>query len=641
MKKAVFLLFVFFSFIVFISSSFKPEETDSYVSFYKEKISTFKTLQSELLAIIEKSDSVSGITAGIILQKIKENRLVLKEMDFWLRYLEPVAYKKINGPLPVEWETEVFEKYETPYKREGGGLTLAENYLEEKEINKDSLASLITASLLATDVFLADSITRNLKTHHHFFLANRMFLLNLAAIYTTGFECPDTSRIIPELLHTLESSHKLYAAFNKSFPSYKINDDYNNLFEKTISFVKKESGDYTLFNHFSFIQNFINPLYQLNQQMILAYNVRTSNYNDYSLNKYAASIFDKSLYRGQNKKGVFIGIDDESQLNELKAIGKLLFYDPILSLNNKRSCASCHKPTEYFTDTVVTTNLQFNQQGFLSRNTPTLINAAQNHLIMLDGKHINLENQARDVITNPIEMGSTEEEILKKVLSCDEYKTVFKKYLKTTPQYQSVNLEHIASALMLYYCDLSSYSSAFDHAIIEKKPVSSDVENGFNLFMSKAQCATCHFVPQFNGAKPPYIGSEFEVIGVPADTSFKSLSNDKGRYAINPAKETNAAFRTGSVRNAAFTKPYMHNGVFKTLEEVIDFYDAGGGVGKGLLVKNQTLSSDSLKLTKKEKKDIIAFISSLNEEIPLQIPPHSLPVSKNKELNKRLVGGEY
>ena len=296
--------------------------------------------------------------------------------------------------------------------------------------------------------------------------------------------------------------------------------------------------------------------------MILDYNVRSSNFNDYSLNKHATSIFDKSLYRGQNKKGVFIGIDDETQLNELKAIGKLLFYDPILSLNNKRSCASCHKPTQYFTDTAVATNLQFDQKNFIGRNTPTLINAALNHLIMLDGKHINLENQARDVITNPLEMGSNEEEMLKKVLSCDEYKTVFKKYLKTTPQYNSVNIEHIASALMLYYSDFSSYSSPFDHAINEKKPINDEVVNGFNLFMSKAQCATCHFVPQFNGTKPPYISSEFEVIGVPADTSFKMLSNDKGRYNINPAKETKllserAPFEMPLLQNPICTMAYL------------------------------------------------------------------------------------
>ena len=220
-------------------------------------------------------------------------------------------------------------------------------------------------------------------------------------------------------------------------------------------------------------------------------------------------------------------------------------------------------------------------------------------------------------------------------------KKYLKKYLKATPQYESVNLEHISSALILYYADLSSYYSPFDHAMNEKQPVSKEVINGFNLFMSKAQCATCHFVPQFNGVKPPYVGSEFEVIGTPTDTSFKTLSKDPGRYTINPSKETNAAFRTGSIRNAASTKPYMHNGVFNTLEVVIDFYDAGGGSGKGISISNQTLSSDSLKLTKKEKNDIIAFIKSLNEEIPFQNNPGKLPVSKNKEINRRVVGGEY
>jgi cytochrome c peroxidase len=375
--------------------------------------------------------------------------------------------------------------------------------------------------------------------------------------------------------------------------------------------------------------------------MIIDYNVRSSSFNDYSLNRNALSIFDKSLYRGQNQKGVFIGIDDEAQLKELKETGKLLFFDPILSGNNKRSCASCHKPEQYFTDTSVTTHPQFDQKNRIARNTPSLVNAVYNHLLMLDGKHTTLENQAKDVMTNPTEMGSREGEIVKKVLSCYDYKKVFKKYLKETPQYESVNIEHISSALILYYSDFSSFYSPFDYAVNENKPVSKEVINGFNLFMSKAQCATCHFVPQFNGVKPPYVGSEFEVIGVPAHNSFKSLSNDQGRYTINPAKETKAAFRTGTIRNAAFTKPYMHNGVFNTLEEVIDFYDAGGGAGKGIQVTNQTLSSDSLKLTKQEKSDLIAFITSLSEAIPMQTIPGKLPVSKNKEINRRIAGGEY
>ena len=641
MKKTILLLILFFSFTIFISSFSEQKDSLPYISLYKERVSDFRKKQIELLKYITTTKNLSDNNTAPLLMKIEENRLVLKKIDFWLRYFEPIAYKKINGPLPVEWETEVFEKYEAPYKREGAGLTLSQLYLAEKNTNKDSLVSLIAASIQATDVFMADSITSNLNTYHHFFLANRMFLLNLSAIYTTGFECPDSNNIIPELLQVLESTSELYEVFNQSFTSHKISSNYLDLFNETISFVKQQPLNYTNFDHFTFLQRFISTLYKLNQQMILDYTVRSSNYNDYALNKYATSIFDKSLYRGQNKKGVFIGIDDEAQLNELKAIGKLLLYDPILSLNNKRSCVSCHKPTQFFTDTTVTTNIQFDQKISLSRNTPSLLNIVQNHLLMLDGKHINLENQSREVITNPLEMASKEEEVLKKILSCEEYKMIFKKYLKATPQYESVNLEHIASALMLFYSDFSSYYSPFDDAMNKKEPISNEVKNGFNLFMSKAHCATCHFVPQFNGSKPPYISSEFEVIGIPADTSFKSISDDKGRYNINPAKETHAAFRTGSIRNAAFTKPYMHNGVFKTLEQVIDFYDAGGGKGKGLLITNQTLSSDSLKLTKVEKKNIIAFINSLTEEIPLQIPPERLPASKNKELNKRSVGGEY
>ena len=246
--------------------------------------------------------------------------------------------------------------------------------------------------------------------------------------------------------------------------------------------------------------------------------------------------------------------------------------------------------------------MQFDREKPLARNTPSLVNAVHNHLLMMDGKHINLENQAKDVITNPLEMGGTEEEILKKVSSCDDYKSVFKKYLKYTPRYETLSMEHIASAIMLYYSETSSYYSPFDHAIHQKKEPGLNVVNGFNLFMGKAKCGTCHFVPQFNGVKPPYIGSEFEVIGVPADNNFKEISADPGRHGIHAVAEMKAAFRTGTIRNAARTSPYMHNGSLKTLEEVIDFYDAGGGVGKGLDIPNQTLDTDSLRLTKAEKK---------------------------------------
>jgi cytochrome c peroxidase len=226
-------------------------------------------------------------------------------------------------------------------------------------------------------------------------------------------------------------------------------------------------------------------------------------------------------------------------------------------------------------------------------------------------------------------------------MSCKEYREAFKKLAKLTPEEKDFSLIHIISAITYYYGSFSRFDAPFDDAINKKIPVSDDVKKGFNLFMSRAQCGTCHFVPYFNGVKPPYISSEFEVIGTPEDTGFSEISADKGRYLINPAPETLHAFRTGTIRNAEFTKPYMHNGIFNTLEQVIDFYNDGGGLGKKMVVKNQTLPPDSLKLSQAEKNELIAFIHSLNEKIVFEAPPAALPSSSDKALNKRVVGGEY
>jgi cytochrome c peroxidase len=260
---------------------------------------------------------------------------------------------------------------------------------------------------------------------------------------------------------------------------------------------------------------------------------------------------------------------------------------------------------------------------------------------MLDGKHFTLQNQAKDVMTNPDEMASDENELLNKVLSCKEYKHRFNKLLKETPQEKTITINHITSALTFYYGKLSQHYSPFDKAMNKQTDVNKNVIAGFNLFMSKAQCATCHFVPQFNGVKPPYIGSEFEVIGTPTDTIFSQLSIDKGRYKINPADETQNAFRTTTIRNASKTKPYMHNGVFPDLMSVISFYNNGGGKGRGLNVENQTLSDDKLNLSDLEILQLIAFIESLTESVPVETPPTKLPISSIKLLNTRVIHGLY
>lgn len=623
-----------------LSSSFK-NNSGYYFSIYKNNISTLNTSLEKLSGLIAESDINQQLQKEKILSALNESRIQLKSCDFWLRYLEPVAYKKINGPLPVEWETEVFEKFEAPYKREGAGLTLAYQYLETEKPARDSLIKLIDACNKSLKVYVADSITSQLSSYHHFFLCNRLFLLDLATIYTTGFDCPDTKQIIPELNSMLHKTEGIYRSYNHDFTAHRLKDDYLTLYNNAVSFVKNQPTNFEEFNHFVFIRDYVNPLFKLNQQYIAQYKVQSSSYMDYALNDEAQSIFDKNLYRAQNTKGIYNKITDKKILDEIDSIGKLLFYDPLLSGNNMRSCASCHKLDNYLTDTSFATEMQFNRKDFLKRNQPTLINAVHNHLMMADGRDLTLLDQVKDVISNPEEMGSSEEEVVEKVISIPAYKKALTRFATYTNEKEKISLKHIASAITYFYGKYSNYYSPFDEAVNNKAQLHDDAVKGFNIFMGKAQCGTCHFAPQFNGIKPPYINNEFEVIGVPASPTTKNLSPDKGRYNVHAAAETNNAFRTPTVRNAAFTKPYMHNGSYKTLEEVIDFYDAGGGVGKGIKVLNQTLSSDSLKLTDTEKKQLEAFINSLSENIPFETPPQQLPLSKSKALNPRKPGGEY
>jgi cytochrome c peroxidase len=416
------------------------------------------------------------------------------------------------------------------------------------------------------------------------------------------------------------------------------------LYSKALEFIKKQPLHYSSFDHYSFIRDFVNPLFAYNQRLMQQFHVTSRSSMDYSLSKTAGSIFSKDLYYGQNDKGIYLRVKDSVALRLIDSVGKLLFYDPILSANNQRSCNSCHNSAAFFTDPAANTSLQLNRKQSLTRNTPTLINVTYNHLLMLDGKHISMQDQAKAVMTNPIELGTNEKEVMNKVLSCSTYKNIFQQLLLYTPQYEDITINHIVSAITFYYSKFSKFSAPFDEMMNNfqhPEPIDAGVQRGFNIFMSKAQCATCHFAPHFNGVKPPYVGSEFEVLGVPADSNYSRINADEGRFGINPANETMHAFRTGTLRNADHTMPYMHNGVFQTMRQVIDFYDGGGGAGRGLNVPNQTLSSDSLKLSEAEKNDLMLFISSLNENIKFEPIPTQLPVSADSHLNKRKVGGEY
>ena len=305
---------------------------------------------------------------------------------------------------------------------------------------------------------------------------------------------------------------------------------------------------------------------------------------------------------------------EDSEL--LTSLGKSLFYDTKLSTTNTVSCASCHNPKLAFTDGLPKP-ISFKNGDTLQRNTPTLLNAVYANRFFYDLRAFNLEQQAEHVIFNENEFNSSYTAILNSLSKNEAYTSKFKNTFGDT----LISRERVLKALASYTSSLRSFNSSFDRYVKgESQTIPESVANGFNLFMGKANCATCHFAPTFAGLVPPYYkDSESEVLGVLKNprTTHKELDDDKGRITNGIHTESAwmyvNAFKTTTVRNIEVTAPYFHNGAYKTLEEVIDFYNNGGGNGVDLNVTNQTLSEDSLNLSEAEKQDLIAFLKSLTD----------------------------
>jgi cytochrome c peroxidase len=313
----------------------------------------------------------------------------------------------------------------------------------------------------------------------------------------------------------------------------------------------------------------------------------------------------------------FTRLTKEEDSKELHDLGKSLFYDPVLSNDNGMSCASCHNPDKGFTD-AQPKSLSSVQGKTVLRNAPTLLNAVYADRYFYDLRAYTLEQQAEHVIFNPSEFNTAYSSILKKLNNNPEYAKKFKSVFGSG----DINRENFSKALASYVLSLSSFNSEFDKYVRgEDTKMSDEAKRGFNLFMGKAACATCHFAPTFAGLVPPFYNeNESEILGVmqnPKDPSSK-IDEDSGRLTngigIEQAWIYEKSFKTSTVRNAGITAPYFHNGAYTTLEEVIEFYNLGGGEGMGRTVKNQTLAPDVLNLTPAEQKDLIAFIKTLTDD---------------------------
>jgi cytochrome c peroxidase len=330
-------------------------------------------------------------------------------------------------------------------------------------------------------------------------------------------------------------------------------------------------------------------------------------------------------------------------------LGRKLFFDPLLSGDNRRACASCHRPEFAYAEPLAKSagfRVESGKDGPAGdRNAPSLSYAAYQRAQFWDAREPMLEDQIGHVVNGHREFNTTFAAIQAKLRSAPAYAGAFVKAFPG-PGGDPVTDGTVASALAQYVRTLAGWNSPFDRYVRgERDTLDPAAKRGFNLFMGKAGCGTCHFPPAFNGTVPPlYRETEAEVLGVPAaeDTLHPAPDPDPGRYRVRPAALWRGAFKTPTVRNAAFTAPYMHNGRFRDLEGVVAFYDAGGGKGLGLRVPNQTLPPDSLRLSATEKAELIAFMKSLGDD-PLKLDrPGSLPAVPGKpEWAARPPGGEY
>ena len=278
------------------------------------------------------------------------------------------------------------------------------------------------------------------------------------------------------------------------------------------------------------------------------------------------------------------------------ALGKKLFSEKILSKDSSVSCASCHIPNFAFADTVA---FSIGIEGKLTkRNTPSVLNMKNRPYYFWDGRAASLEEQCLMPIQNPDEMGLPIEEAIKRLNASGEYKRLFKKIFNQKP-----TAKNLAAAFSAFEQTLETVDSKFDDWSNNLKKLSASEERGRELFVGdKAKCFDCHRMEDFTT-------DEFKNIGLYNGSNL----NDAGLYNITHKETDLGKFKTPGLRNIAVTAPYMHNGMFKTLEEVVEYYN-----NPGKFVTNPINMDDALKqplnLTDKEKKDIIAFLKTLTDK---------------------------
>ena len=271
-------------------------------------------------------------------------------------------------------------------------------------------------------------------------------------------------------------------------------------------------------------------------------------------------------------------------------LGRMLYFDPRLSVDGTISCATCHHPNFGFSNGVPFSPGFKGQLG--DSNSPTTLNRLYSTLQFWDGRARSLEEQALGPVQNPVEMANSLPAMISSLQRIQTYKPLFREAFGT----EEITADRVAKAIASFERTLLSGNSAFDRFQAgDDKAISDSAKRGFAVFMSKGNCSQCHSLPNFTD-------EQFHNAGV----DMNKPNPDLGRYMVTKNEADKGAFKTPTLRDIAQTGPYFHDGSAKTLEEVVAVHDRGGKRNPNLDAKIKPLP-----LSKQEKKDLVEFMQTL------------------------------
>lgn len=604
MKKFTFITLLFitiggYSFFSCKPAHIAPEKAIAQTII--AQVDTFSACKNKLLTAVKNGSA----NEKQLQQQFLELRLSYKKFEWAAEYFDPAGTRFVNGPPVQEIEMSDGQVFEP------AGLQVIEALLFPKydPNQKKELVRQLTLLQKGCDNYKLHFATVDILDWQVYDAA-KLEVFRILSLGITGFDNPLTLKSSREAAASLESLRTVLAYYEDKEGAEKLPAEC----DAAIRYLNTHTN-FNTFDRAAFITNYGNPITTNITTLEKRSKVHETTYNRL-LNMDAKTMFEKGAFNANAyNPNAFDPGQTPGVMAKRQALGRVLFADPILSGTSTRSCQSCHEPGKAFTDGLVK-NTVIGSHKLVRRNTPTLINAALQPAQFYDLRAVTLEDQVLAVVQNKDEMHGSMKVATQRLWQNKSYRQLFSEAFPKKNRAGIDTLE-VMSAIGTYVRSLVMLNSRFDEYMRGNRSAMNREEvNGFNVFMGKGKCATCHYMPLFNGSFPPqYIIIESEVIGVPKTIAHTVIDTDMGRYTVLKTPAFKHAFKITTVRNAARTAPYMHNGVFTTLEQVIDFYNKGGGAGLGYKVGNQTLAADKLNLTPKECNELVAFIKSLNSKV--------------------------